>query len=300
MNNPAIQGIIYGLLFSTLWAAGMVALKTQSEKLSALSMNFSRSVFGSIFYIGAFLITGRWQDLSTIDLIPLLAIFLTVLIGYFLAETLYLSSVRLAGVSRVTPIYWSYPVVTTLLAWHFLGEDLTWIMLIGAIVAVVGVGLISAKGESERQVVDSKSARKGIMLAVGSALGWGVGAAIMKISITGSAPLAVSGVLIWANTLLLSFLPIHIRQTVSLIINDKRFLTNLAFAGIIGGNGLVNFFYVLAVDAIGAGKAAVICATSPLFTTLIAFFFIGETLNRRSLLGMILIVVGVTMNVFPQ
>jgi drug/metabolite transporter (DMT)-like permease len=81
---------------------------------------------------------------------------------------------------------------------------------------------------------------------------------------------------------------------------DKQFLTNIAIAGFIGGMGLTSLFYVWTVREIGAGKAAVLGATAPLFTALLAFLLIKETLNRNTMIGILLVVLGVSINVFPH
>jgi drug/metabolite transporter (DMT)-like permease len=300
MNNSYLLGIFYGLLSSMTWAIGIVCLKTQIAKAAPLSINFVRSGFGCIFYLVAFLITGEWRELTGFETLPLIMIFATVLIGGILGESLYISSMRFGSVSRVTPIFWSYPVITTFLAGIFLGEQLTWFALLGAIFVVIGVGLISSKEELKDKNNTSERVWMATLLAIGSAFAWGIGTTIIKISVEGGSPLAVSALMVWVNTIVLLFLPIHIPRTISLLNLDKQFLTNIAIAGFIGGMGLTSLFYVWTVREIGAGKAAVLGATAPLFTALLAFLLIKETLNRNTMIGILLVVLGVSINVFPH
>ena len=142
MTDPTILGAIYGLLFSITWSIGTIGLKTQAGKSTPLGINFGQSLFGCVFFLLFYLITGRWNEIFTFGPYQVIALTLTVLVGYLLGEYLYLSSMKYARVSLVTSIYWTYPIITTVLAWLFLDEGLTWISLAAAAIAVTGVVLI--------------------------------------------------------------------------------------------------------------------------------------------------------------
>jgi drug/metabolite transporter (DMT)-like permease len=296
MNTSNLFGIFYGLMFSILWGIGNVCLKTQAGKLSPLGMNAIRSLFGCLFFLLLFIFTGGWSEFLAFSIKTWIALVLTVLIGNFFAESLFLASMKYAPISQVTPIYWTYPAITTLLAWIFLGEKLTWLTIVGIVLVVIGVSNLGInEGNNENQITKSK---KGIFLAVACALAWGVGATVMKVGVVGGDPKAISAMLVVLNTIFLFFFPIQFPKTLSLIVKDSNFRINIAIAGMIGGSGFAALFYVLAVGSIGAGQAAVLGATSPLFSTLIAGFFLKETIPPKSILGSILIFIGVSLNVF--
>lgn len=296
MNNSNLLGIFYGLMFSILWGFGNVCIKTQTGKLSALGINAIRSLFGSLFYLLVFLITGGWSEFLSFSTNTWIALAITVLIGNFLAESFFFASMKFAPISQVTPIYWTYPAITALLAWIFLGETFTWMTMVGILLVVIGVGNLGSNKEKKVELKSTNS-KKGFFLAIASALLWGVGATVMKVGVDGGDPKAVTAVLVFMNTIILFFLPIQFPKIVSLLVKDSSFRINLAIAGMVGGSGFAALFYVLAVRSIGAGQAAVVGATTPLFSMLFAFLFYKETIAPKSILGAILIFVGISLMV---
>lgn len=298
MTEHTLLGVGYGLLSAFLWGIGSVALKPQVGKLGPLGIIAGRSLFGCLFYLIAFAIRGDWSELSALGWKPLLALLFTVLIGFILAEGLFMASLKRAPVSQVTPIFWSYPVITSLLAWLALGEKLSLLMVAGALLVVAGVSLVSLDTRVADPLADSKHTRQGLLMAVGSALMWGVGGAVVKVGVVGGSALAVSAWLIWINMLFLSILPSKLPRLFHLFASDSRFLLSIAVAGMIGGPGFANLFYVLSVSAIGAGQAAVLGATAPLFTALLAILFLKERFDYRQIAGTCLVVIGVALNIF--
>jgi drug/metabolite transporter (DMT)-like permease len=296
----SIIGTVYGLGSSFSWALGNIALKSQAGKIPPLSVNFLRSVLGSAFYLTLIPFLDGWTVIFTLGMEPFLALILVVIIGFILSETLYLKSIEITDVNIVTPIFWSYPVFTSIFAWQFLSEVMTIRMVAGVILVVIGVGLISSnnnKGRKDYLKEKNPYLHKGILLSIFSSLSWGIGATIMKVGVIEGNPIILAAILTWLNSLVLLFFPVQIKRIFNRIHKDSRFFTANIFASLVGGPVLCNILYILAVRNVGASRAAVLGATAPLFTTIIAKFFLGEKLNQLVITGTVMTVLGVALNI---
>jgi drug/metabolite transporter (DMT)-like permease len=77
--------------------------------------------------------------------------------------------------SRVVIVAYSFPVWASLLAWLILGEKLRTASTIGLVLCVAGLAILVYP------VLSSPSASIGLLLALGSALGWAAGTIYLKI-----------------------------------------------------------------------------------------------------------------------
>ncbi len=298
MLKPTLLGSLSALGSALVWGLGNVCIKTQSGKMPPLALNAFRSAFGSLFFLMAVFLAGKQGELLAFDILPLAALALTVLFGFIASDTLFFKSMEHAGISRVFPIMASYPIFTVFLARLFLDEALTWPMLVGALLLVIGAGLLGSQEPSppgENSVSSDRDLKKGIALAVVSSACWGVAAVLLKVGVRGGDPLPASALLAWGTSLVLLAFPIPWARMLSLARDDFRFLGMVAVAGFFGGTGLAALLYVVAVDMVGAGRASVLTSTSPLFTAAIAVLFLHEAVTRRVTLGTILTVVGVSL-----
>lgn len=296
MLKPTLLGTLSALGSALLWGLGNVCIKSQAGKMPPLALNAFRSAFGSIFFLVAVFLTGKQGELLAFDVLPLAALVLTVLFGFIASDTLFFKSLEYVEVSRAFPIVAAYPISTVFLAWLFLEETLTWPMLFGTLLVVVGGGLLGLEESPpprENHAPPDQNLGKGMALAVLSAACWGVAGAVVKVGVSGRDPLAASALLAWGTSLVLVAFPVPWGQILSLARHDFRFLATLAIAGFLGGSGLAALLYIAAVDTIGAGPAAVLTSASSLFTAAIAVLFLHEAVTRRVTLGTMLAVVGV-------
>jgi drug/metabolite transporter (DMT)-like permease len=298
MWGPTLLGTLGALVSALLWGLGNVCIETQAGKMPSLALNAFRSAFGSLFFLLALLLPGKQGELLAFDILSLAALALTVLFGYIASDTLFFKSLEYVDVSRAFPIVASYPIFTVFLAWFFLDETLTWHIMVGTPLVIMGAGLLGAQEPSppgENLALPDRRVKKGITLAVVSSACWGVAATIIKVGVREGDPLAASALMAWGNSLLILAFPIPWARVFSLARHDFRFLGMVAVAGFLGGSGLASLLYVVAVASIGAARAAVLTSTSPLFTAAMAMLLSHELITRRVAVGTVLTVVGVCL-----
>lgn len=298
MCSQTLLGIFSALGSGLLWGLGSVCIKTQSRKMTPVALNGLRSAFGSLFFIMAVVAIGKQGELFAFEIPHLVALTLTLLFGFIISDTLFFKSIEYIDISRAFPIVASYPIFTVFLARLFLDEALTWPMLLGTFLVVIGAGLLESQElppSGKSSALRIRDLKKGIGLAVVSSVCWGVAAVLLKVGLRGGDPLAAAALLAWGTSLVVLVFPIPWRRALSLAKDDRRFLSMVAVAGFLGGSGLAALLYVVAVDVIGAGQASVLTSTSPLFTVAIAVIFLHEVITRRVTLGTILTVLGVSL-----
>ncbi len=177
------------------------------------------------------------------------------------------------------------PVLTALLAAAFLGERLSRLQVLGFVIGVAGVILVLGPD------VDEAGGTVGILCGVVSVLGLSLGTLGQRW--IGHAPDPLwSGTIQFAAAapplLLLAFV---VEGTN--VVRDPRAavvaLVYLAVVNSIVGLGLLG----LLVRARGAGAAASVFFLMPPVTALLAWLLLGETLNVREIVGLVVTVVGV-------
>lgn len=266
-------------------------LKSQLHRVSPVSLNTLRSLFGSAFLLLFLTQLGKLGEVTRIPVVPLLYLVGSVLIGLVLGDTLFFRSMGLIGVSRAMPIASSYPLLTLALAAIFLGESITWITALGTLLVVAGVYLVATPpAQSAASIVPAN--KEGVGLALIAAVCWALSTAILKIGITDLDILAAAGVRMWATALVLTSV-VSLRQQERVFRpHDQQFwliVTTASFLGTGGGSLL----YVAAVQLAGAARAATLTSTSPLFAAPLSALFLGEKLTIRIIIGMLLTVGGV-------
>jgi drug/metabolite transporter (DMT)-like permease len=177
------------------------------------------------------------------------------------------------------------PVLTALLAAAFLGERLTRLQVLGFLIGVAGVVLVLGPD------VDEAGGTVGLVCGVISVLGLSIGTLGQRW--IGHAPDPL-----WSGTIQFGVAAPPL-LVLALLVEGTDVVRDPAAAGIsllylavvnsILGLGLLGIL----VRARGAGAAASVFFLMPPVTAVLAWVFLGETLNLREIAGLVITVVGV-------
>lgn len=107
---------IVGLIFRTLFAAGIVTCWS--------------------------LVGGKFQQLKGITMNTWMLIAIEAILATLIGDLAYFAAIKKGDVSLVTIIMSSSPLVTLIFACIFLGEKITFIKVMGAILVITGIALI--------------------------------------------------------------------------------------------------------------------------------------------------------------
>ena len=199
----------------------------------------------------------------------------------------YFKALQLGDVNKVVPIDKSSTILTMILAFIFLNEKITINMVIGIIGIAIGTYLMIQKKEEVEKVVKGKA---WLIYALLSALFASLTSILGKVgieNIESNLGTAIRTIVV----LIMSWIIVFATKKQSDVKKiDKNSLIFLIFSGIATGASWLCYY-----KALQDGLASIVVPIdklSILVTVLFAYIFLKEKLSKKSLLGLILIVVG--------
>lgn len=199
----------------------------------------------------------------------------------------YFKALQLGDVNKVVSIDKSSTVLTMILACIFLGENITISMIIGMIAIGIGTYLMIQKKEAVQKVVKGKA---WLIYALLSAVFAALTSILGKVGIENvesNLGTAIRTIFV----LIMAWSIVFVTKKQDDIKNvDKRSLIFIVLSGLATGGSWLCYY-----KALQEGLASIVVPIdklSILITVLFSYVFLKEKLSKKSLLGLILIVVG--------
>ena len=193
-------------------------------------------------------------------------------------------------VGVVTGIAAAYVLVPLAYSLAF-GAPITWVVGLGVLVIMAGVGIFYSASMHEKS--EARASRAPIFLALGAALFWGLAILVLDNGTRVSVP----------GTLALSQVPQVIFTLVVVLIGSRdsrafegvspRAIAVLAAAGVALALGNIAFFN--AANEGDIGVVSVLASLSPLVTALLALAFLRERLARREVIALLVVLAGTAL-----
>ncbi len=199
----------------------------------------------------------------------------------------YFKALQLGDVNKVVPIDKSSTILTMILAFIFLNEKITINMVIGMIGIAIGTYLMIQKKEKSEKIVKRKA---WLIYALLSALFASLTSILGKVGIENvesNLGTAIRTIVVLVMAWIIVFATKKQRDIKRI---DKRSLIFLILSGVATGASWLCYY-----KALQDGLASIVVPIdklSILVTVLFAYIFLKEKLSKKSLLGLILIVVG--------
>jgi transporter family protein len=220
----------------------------------------------------------------------------------------YFRALQLGDVNKVTPIDKSSTVLTMILAFIFLGENITWIKIFG--ICAIGIGtymMIIKKTEEIKGVSDNTSLsyvavstleeetkkvsdNRWLLYASLSAVFASLTSILGKIGIAGiesNLGTAIRNIVVLIMAWVVVFVS---RKLGDIKLIDKKSWLFICLSGITTGASWLCYY-----KALQKGLASVVVPIDKLsivISVAFSYFFLKEKLTRKSLLGLIIIVIG--------
>ena len=287
-------GIFYGLLCAASWAIGSITMRDLARKLDPFTLNAPRSAIGALSLILVASLTGRMTGYANIGASQWALLLGSLLVGGFLGDSVYVLSIARIGVSRAFPIASTYPALTLVLALLLYDQPLTWPLLIGMFLAMLGVTAISRGRAPTSEIPTPQAKTSGILFALVASVLWAVSTTMLEPGLRGLDEISAAAVRLPVLSVAL-WLVVAARGTWRDLkrLNRQEWIT-LIVGGLIGW-GLGSLTFVLAVASVGSARAAVLTSTSPLFALPMSLLFLKEHSDWRVALGTGLTVVGIIL-----
>ena len=199
----------------------------------------------------------------------------------------YFKALQLGDVNKVVPIDKSSTILTMILAFVFLKEDITIPMIIGMIAIGIGTYLMIQKKEEEQKQVKNKI---WLIYAVLSAVFASLTSILAKIGIENvesNLGTAVRTIVVLIMAWIIVFLQKKHGQVKNI---SKKSFVFIGLSGIATGASWICYY-----KALHDGLASIVVPIdklSILVTVAFAYIFLREKLSRSSMVGLILITVG--------
>ena len=153
-DKSYLMGII-SLIFSMLaWSFGSVYSKYKKIKIELFLLIALEMLIAGVFQILVGLIIGEGSKFQ-IDDKGLLAIIYLMIFGSIVGYSSYIYALTHLPLSFVSTYAYVNPVIALLLGWFVLGEELSWMIVVAAVVIFIGVTIVR-RGTVQQQKVSIK------------------------------------------------------------------------------------------------------------------------------------------------
>jgi drug/metabolite transporter (DMT)-like permease len=304
----AYVGELAGLATALLWAFTAIFFSEAGRLIGSFTVNKIRLLLAVFLYAGFLLVaTGSlyprglneqqwfWLGLSGV-------------VGLVIGDGCGFKALVMIGPRLTMLIYASSPIMTTIIAWIFLGERLSFMDVIGIALTISGISWVVLERRFENNNhfnlshdhPDRGSLMKGVLLGLVAALGQASGLVLAKHGMfhaggmvepfqAAYVRMVVSLLILWAITAVQSQMPNVFKG-----MKNERALS-LCAAGAVVGPFLGVWMSLVAVKYIAAGLAATLNSTTPVLILPLVVLWYKERITLRATLGAVVTVCGVAL-----
>ena len=202
----------------------------------------------------------------------------------------YFKALQLGDVNKVTPIDKSSTVLTMILAFIMLGESLKFTKILGMIAIGIGTYMMITKKDKDEKSTEFIESKKWMFYAVLSAVFASLTSILGKIGISGiesNLGTAIRTIVV----LIMAWIVVFVTKKQGDIKNiDKKSWIFICLSGITTGLSWLCYY-----KALQDGEASVVVPIdklSILVTITFSYVFLNEKLNKKSFIGLIMVVIG--------
>ncbi len=314
-----MSGELIALLSALLWAMASVLLTIGARQIHVIPLNLVRCVLSTAFFWALLPFFGGFKALATIPPTAWPWLVVSVLGLLVVGDTLYFRSMDLAGVSWALPVASINPLWAVILAAVFVDEPLTWSLVLGTLLVIVGVILVSKSAGPGDLVVPANSAapvasaepapvvaakpgttalstarRTGLLLAFVVSVLWAVGQVALKPATAGVHSVIANSVRQPLGMVMLLGLTLTRGQWRELKKLDCRSWGIIVIASLVG-TGLGTLFFIMAIQMTGTGRTAVLTSTAPLMAIPFSMLWLRERPTRWTIVGTLLTTAGIAL-----
>ncbi|MGE5631105.1 MAG: DMT family transporter [Caulobacteraceae bacterium] len=266
------------LIFSTL----EVVTSTLKTVMNPLQLTFLRFFIGGIVLL-PFVISKR-EQVKGRDL--LLFLFLGLLNIFISMGSLQLS-INLGKASTAAILISSNPIFVLLFSSLLLREKVSMDRIICILLGITGIVLIIYKGNVGGDTAAS------LTLGIIASLTFGLYTVLGKLKTEGISSITM----ICYSSILGSifYIPILLVNKVSLFYIPQGAVLKVAYLSVFL-SGIAYITYMEALKILTASKGSMVFFLKPVLASILAVMFLGETLSLKTIIGMILVLIGIFIN----
>ncbi|MDB5053099.1 MAG: protein of unknown function transrane [Bacilli bacterium] len=275
------------LLFtSLLWAGNFVVSKSIVGHASAMVLADLRWGLAVIMLLPYVWLKERKLLPPRKALLPLIYMGLT---GVSLFNVFMFHSLEFTTADNDGLISALNPITIAIAAYFILREHLNARQIIAMIISFIGVLIVISHGRMDH-VLHLEFNRGDLLMLLGVIM-WGLYSVSGKIAMKYVSPLMST---FWGGAFgVLMLIPFSISHF-SIQQPNVTFVMEILYISF-GGTVLAMFFWNIAVNKIGGTRAGIFLNFNPIFTAIISFFYLGETMDTLQWLGTAVVISGVLL-----
>ena len=274
------------VLTSLLWAGNFVTGKFLVGHTTALTITDFRWAIAVVFLIPVVWLTDRKFLPPPRAWIPLTLMALTgvVLFNYFTYLALHYTTPDTVGLLSALN-----PIAIAIASFIFLRERLGARQILGMLVSLFGVIVVVTKGQVAGLVHFQVNTGVWLMLAaVGS---WGLYAVSGRYAMK---HMSAYGATLWAGIIgVVVMLPFDLPSLMFSHL-DTPFWVSLFYTAI-GGTVIAMVLWNIGIQRVGGTKSGMFLNFNPIFTAVLAYLLMGETVQTAQVIGTLIVIAGVSL-----
>ena len=284
--NPNVRARIEALLAVLFWGGSFTAIKVAVSQISPTTLLWLRFGIGTFVLGGILYIKKSFIHLPTRQLVELCGLGF---LGVFLHSYIQSAGLRTAAAGISGLIIAGTPILIALLGSFFLKERITKRQSYGIILAAFGVMVILSKGNIH--FFTKANYNFGELLVVCSAFTWALFSVLSRKTVQ-TLPPALSMFFVIASGWIFCSIPLFVHGLHDISYLDVAGWGSVAFLGVLC-SAVAYVFWYDALKALPASEVGVFLYLNPIVAVSVAWLFLGEPLLFSSLLGGLLVLVGV-------
>ncbi|RTE04236.1 DMT family transporter [Paenibacillus whitsoniae] len=178
------------------------------------------------------------------------------------------------------------PIAIACVSYMLLGEKMSMRQAVGMVVSLGGVLLVITHGEWDRFL--GLQFNKGDLLMLAAVAVWGLYTVIAKIAMKYMTPIASA---LWSGIFGFLLLLPFTGKYITFIEVSPAFWGAILYIGI-GATALAMVLWNIGVHRVGGTRAGIFLNLNPIFTAILAYLFLGESMNGAQWIGTVVVIGG--------
>jgi drug/metabolite transporter (DMT)-like permease len=290
MNHNVRIGFLLAVIGTALFALKSIFIKFAYQTgIDTTTLLALRMLLALPFYVGV-LVWLLYQDTRPpLNTKTLMQVLLLGFLGYYLASFLDMEGLHHISAQLERLTLYSYPVITTLLGWLWLREQITSRVVLALVLASAGVLLLYI----QEAMNNTNNATLGVLLVAGAALSFSVYVVLGKPLIQKLGSRQFTAIAMIGSTMFVSihFASTHELTTLTAYPEAWTYALLLAFVSTV----LPSFMVSEAIARIGAARTSIVGTIGPVLTILLAAELLHEPLGMWQIAGIGLTLFGVSL-----
>ncbi|WP_066316129.1 DMT family transporter [Bacillus sp. FJAT-29814] len=273
-----------------VWGSNFVFGKMLVQNFSPALLTMLRLLFIVLVLFG---LSSYKKHFKRVNKSDLLAVFFLGLIGVFINQWSFFVGLQTADPTTSALILATTPILTSVLAAIFLKEKLTIRMLMGSIVAIIGIYFVVAKGSLSSLHID-----KGLLWIVLTMITFAIMIIITRGLSQSIDPLTIT---LYSNVVgLIVSIPFAFLLDTPLQISSKMSDWFFLIATAVAVHGIATLIWNNNIRHVDASKASILSNLEPFVAMIMGLILLYKPITGAEILGSLFIVGGVVLSTYQR